>query len=253
MKVNGLSPLAGATVPLVLAGSAPGGFVGLKVIDKPAIIGGQFALVVNIFATFNRPGQDRFLSAAGTPNSPMDIHVIGGTFYQNPFGTDTAPSGALIPIFPSLAFDTFVTIGAKAIGPAYQSPPPLTLTPGWPGFGPSFLGGNNLGWANTPADPNTDPFNPAFYLGNGQVLIGQFATTNGAAIVGMFRILVVSNNVSTQINVSFFGPAPGALPLLAAAGFIGTRRSRRRSAAPGPANAGGIRLPGPAEHWPRRP
>ncbi len=111
--------------------------------------------------------------------------------------------------------------------PGGQLPPPLTLTPGWPGFVGGFLGGNNLGWANTPADPNTDPFNPAFINGNGQVLIGQFATTNAPSISGMFRILVVSNNLSTQINVSFFGPAPGALPLLAAAGLFGVRRRRR--------------------------
>ncbi len=103
----------------------------------------------------------------------------------------------------------------------------MTLTPGWPGFGPGSLGGTNLGWANTPADPNTDPFNPAFYQGNGQVLIGQFTSLDATFFVGTFRILVVSNNMATQINVQFFGPAPGTLPLLAAAGLFATRHRPR--------------------------
>jgi hypothetical protein len=234
MKTKALSVLAGVAAPMIIAGTADAGFVGIKVVGKPAIIGGAPALVCNVFATFNRPGQDRFLSAAGTPNSPMDIHVVGGTFYQNQFGSDTAPSSALLPVFPSLAFDSFVTIGQKSTA---QPAPPLTLTPGWAdsdgvpggsGFGNSTLGGNNLGWANTPADPNTDPFNPQFVNGNGQVLIGQFTTTNGTGISGMFRVLVVSNGVSTQLNVSFFHvPSPGALALLGAAGLIGRGRRRR--------------------------
>jgi hypothetical protein len=225
MKTKALSVLAGVAAPMIIAGTADAGFVGIKVVGKPAIIGGAPALVCNVFATFNRPGQDRFLSAAGTPNSPMDIHVVGGTFYQNAFGNDLPPNAALFPVFPSAAFDTFVTIGAKS---SAQGAPPLTLTPGWTGFGPSSIGGTNLGWANTPADPNTDPFNPQFVNGNGQVLIGQFTTTNGTGISGMFRVLVVSNGVSTQLNVSFFHvPSPGALALLGAAGLIGRGRRRR--------------------------
>ncbi len=234
MKTNALRVLAGVGVPMILAGTADAGFVGLKVEAKQAIIDGQPALVCNVFATFDRPPQggvpqDRFVDASGTPASPMDIHVVGGTFYQHQFGTDTAPNAALLSIFPSLAFDTFVTIGAKAIGPGYQNPPPLVLTPGWPGFGPSSLVGTNLAWANTPDEPNTDPFNPAFVNGNGQVLIGQFTTLNGTGIVGMCRIVVFSNNVGTQIDVSFFHvPGPGALAPIGIAGLVSRRRRRRR-------------------------
>ncbi len=229
MKAHRLAMLAGA--PLLMAGSADAGFTGIKAVVKvvpPGVPGVEGALVCNVLATFDRPGQDRFLAAAGTPNYPMDIHVLGGTFYQHPFGSDTAPLGGLLAVFPSLAFDSFVSIGAKAIGPPpYQSPAPLKLTPGWPGFGPGPLTGTNLGWANTPADPNTDPFNPDFYLGNGQVLIGQFTTLDGTGIVGMFRILVVSNDVATQLNVSFFHvPGPGAPLLLVTCLLSGSRRRR---------------------------
>ena len=69
--------------------------------------------------------------------------------------------------------------------------------------------------------------------GNGQVLIGQFTapiTPNFPGIVGMFRILVRSNDVATQLNVCFNSvgdpciPSPGALALLGTAGLLGTRR-----------------------------
>ncbi len=232
MKTKALSVLAGVAAPLIMAGTADAGFVGIKVVGKIGNIpGAPNAIICNVFATFDRPGTDRFLSAAGTPGSPMDIHVVGGTFYQNAFGSDTAPNIAFLPVFPSLAFDTFVTIGQKSFGTGQPpSPPPLllTLTPQWPGFQPSSLGGTNLGWAVTPADANSDPFNPLFYLGNGQVLIGQFATTNGTGIGGSFRILVQSNGLSTQLNVSFFHvPSPGALALLGTAGLVGRGRRRR--------------------------
>ncbi len=239
MKAHALRVLARAGVPLILAGTADAGFVGIKVVGKPVPPGSGIpttALVCEVFATFDRPGQDRFNAAAGLPISPMEIQVVGGTFYQGPrfYDSDTAPSAPLVGVFPSIAFDTFVTIGAKTVGPGGQSPPPLYLTPAWPGFGPSFLGGSSIAWANTPVDPNTDPFNPAFYLGNGQLLIGQFTTLDGNAISGMFRVLVISNNVNTQINVSFFHvPGPGALSLLGPAALSGTRRRQRGR--PGPA------------------
>ncbi len=228
MQLKALSVLAGVGLPLIAAGTADAGFVGLSVVGKEAPILGPNAIVCNVFAVFNAPGLDRFISGAGTPNSPLDIHVVGGTFFQSPFGSDTAPNSAFFPTFPTLVFDTFVSIGQKATGPNGQPAPALTLTPGWPGFGPSALVGNNLGWANTPADPNTDPFNALFINGNGSVLIGQFSTTNGTGISGMLRILVTSDGVGTQLNVSFFHvPGPGALALMGTAGLIGRRRRRQ--------------------------
>jgi hypothetical protein len=244
MQLKALSVLAGVGLPLIAVGSADAGFVGLQVVAKQAQIdpdgggpqGPVAALVCNLFAVFDNPGvgMDRFISGAGTPNSPLDIHVVGGTFYQNQFGTDTAPNAAFFPLAPSLAFDTFVTIGQKS---SAQPAPPLTLTPGWDGadgvpggtgFGASSLTGDNLGWANTPADPNTDPFNPLFINGNGSVLIGQFTTLDGTGISGMLRILVTSNGVGTQLNLSFFHvPGPGSLALMGTAGLIGRRRRRR--------------------------
>src|SRR5262245_46111747 len=191
MKTKALSVLAGVSAPLIVAGAADAGFVGIKVVAKTGgqTPGGVPIFVCNVFATFNRAPSggivhDRFLAVAGTPNSPMDIHTVGAnsTFFQvaGSGANGTPPSASNVNGNPLLNFDTFVTIGVKKIGnpdfPNYggQFPAPLTLTPGWPGFVGGFLGGTNLSWAVTPADPNSDAFNPNYISGNGQVLIGQF-------------------------------------------------------------------------------
>jgi hypothetical protein len=231
MKVKAFSALAGLGSALIAASPAAAGFTGITTEGKPNPFG---LLVCNVFASFDRPGHDSFLSAAGTPDSPMDISVIGGTFYQHPDGGFVPPSAAAVQAFPSLAFDSFVTIGVKMVGqPGGQPYNSLVLTDGF-GYYPfslwndAFLGGDGIGWAVTPSDPQSDPFNPAYVNGDGQVLIGQFTTLDGTGIAGMFRILVVSNNVATQLNVSFFHvPGPGAVVLLAASGLAGSRRRKR--------------------------
>ncbi len=77
--------------------------------------------------------------------------------------------------------------------------------------------------------PQADPFDAVnSFPGNGQILIGQFSTTNGTAISGSFLIQYTSNGVPGQQSaVSFFHvPSPGALAMMGAAGLIGTRRRR---------------------------
>jgi hypothetical protein len=228
MKTRTLSLLEGAGAVLILGGQAGAGFTGVEVVSKPNPFG---LLVCNVFALFDRPGQDLFLSVAGTPAFLVNIQVIGGTFYQHPMGGDKAPSAVLVDSFPSLAFDTFVTIGVKSVGSGGQPEDQLLLEPTWPGFGPSSLF-TDPGWAVPASAPQADPFNPNFYAGDGHVLVGQYSTADGIGIVGEFRILVRSNNVATQVNVSFshFIPSPGALPLLWTACLIGARRPRSRAA-----------------------
>src|SRR5262245_48865768 len=103
MKVTNLSALAGAGGTLILAGSAHAAFAGVKVVLKP----NATALTYNIYATFDQRPGDSVVAVAGTPLHPLNINVRGGTFYQNGFGTDRAPSSLLFPLFPSLQFDTF--------------------------------------------------------------------------------------------------------------------------------------------------
>ena len=205
MKVRTLAVAAGVIAPLILGGSASGGFTGISTTSKP----NEFGLfVVNVYAIFDRPGEDHMLVVAGTPNSPLQIDVIGGTFFQNPFGTDRAPVGALISVFPSLAFDTFVTIGVKQVGPSDDGNPGqpmnnLTLAD-WPGFGDSVLTTSTGGWVITPANPQGNPFDPAnSFPGDGRVLIGQFSTLDGSAIQGTMLLQYISNGVNELSVVSF--------------------------------------------------
>ena len=120
MKMKTLSLLAGVGAPLIATASAQAGFLGLKSVVKPNPFVG---LVVNVYAIFDRPDPgdgsgDHMVAVAGTPNAPMLIEVIGGVFYNSPFGNDGAPSSAFFPVFPSLEFDTFVTIGVKELASA---------------------------------------------------------------------------------------------------------------------------------------
>ncbi len=226
MKIKTLSVLAGAGAPLIATASASAGFLGIKVVGKPNAFG---LIVCNVYAEFDRPGEDLFLAAAGTANTPMLIQVIGGTFYNHAFGSDRPPVTGLIAAFPSLAFDSFVTIGVKAVGANGQPADNMTITPGFPGVQGSALSTSESGWAITPNEPAADPFNPNWVAGNGQVLIGQFSTATGSAISGTMLLQFTSNGQQgAQAVVSFFHvPTPGALALLGAAGLVGARRRRR--------------------------
>ena len=225
MKATTLRMLVGVTTPLILIGSVQAGFLGLSTVSKPNPFG---LLVVNVYAVFDRPGQDFMRTVTGTMNAPLLIQVLGGgTFFNANGGTDQAPSAFFISLIPSLAFDTFVTIGIKFTEPLFDA---LIIAPDFQdGITGTQLFLTNSGWAVTPVDPQTDPFDPAYVQGNGTVLIGQFSTADGTAISGTFLIQYTGNGkAGVQSIVSFFAiPTPGALALLGAAGLIGARRRRR--------------------------
>ncbi len=223
MKIKTLSVLVGVGTPLILNAGASAGFLGIKVLTKE----NQFGLLVcNVYAEFDRPGEDLFSAAAGTANAPMLIQVIGGgSFYNHAFGNDRPPLTALVAAFPSLAFDSFVTMGVKQVGVNGQPADNMTITPSFPGVSGSALSTNNSGWAITPNLPAADPFNPDFVAGDGNVLIGQFSTADGTGISGTIPVHFTGG---AQSVVSFFHvPGPGALWLLGAAGLLGRRRRRR--------------------------
>ncbi len=221
MKVTTLRMLVGVTTPLILAGSAKAGFTGISAVSKP----NEFdLLVVNVYAEFDRPGQDTMRLVAGTARNPLTIEVIGGTFYQHPSGDDRAPLGVMVDDFPSLAYDTFVTIGVKCVG----DPPcqPIDAVNFTGTFGLNTL--QDVAWAISPDDAQGDPFNPLYFAGDGRVLIGQYSTLDGVAIQGTMLLQYISNGApGAQSVVSFYHvPGPGALWLLGAAGLLGHRRRR---------------------------
>jgi len=228
VKTKTMALLAGASAPLILSGSVWAGFLGVEATSKPNKFG---LLVINVYAVFDRPDPgdgsgDHMVVVAGTPNTPMNIKVQGGVFYNSAFGNDQAPSQALIDVFPSLEFDTFVTIGKKtSLGDT------LTITPGFPlGITGSSLTTTTSGWAVIPTAPQGDPFDSDnSFPGNGHILIGQFSTLDGTSISGTMLIRYVSNGTSGSQIVGFGIPTPGALAMLGVAGLIGARRRRGRA------------------------
>jgi hypothetical protein len=228
MKMKTLSVLAGISAPLIATAAADAGFVGVKVVAKP----NEFGLFVcNVYAEFDNAGNDAMQAVAGTPDAPLSITVVGGTFWNHAVGTDLAPASFAVNFYPSLAFDSFYTIGVKEVGANGQPVNSTTLV----GNIPQPLAGTSIAttngsWAILGPLPQGDPFDPInSYPGNGQVLIGQFSTADGTGIVGTFLIQYVSDGVVTASVESFahFIPTPGALGLLGAAGLIGFRRRRR--------------------------
>jgi hypothetical protein len=111
MKVRTLAVLAGVGMPLIATGAAPATYLGIYAVEKPNPYG---LLTVNVYAEFDNPGGDRWESAGGAPGSPLNITVLGGSFYNHQFGSNQAPQAALVAAFPSLAYDSFYTAGRGA-------------------------------------------------------------------------------------------------------------------------------------------
>ncbi|MHC4963269.1 MAG: PEP-CTERM sorting domain-containing protein [Planctomycetota bacterium] len=230
MKLKTLLVLAGVSPPLIASASADAGFVGLKVVKK---IPNPFGiLTINVYAEFDNMGNDWFHGAAGTPYFPLTIGVVGGTFWNHFSGDDTAPPQGLINLYPSLAFDSFYTIGLKAIPMGGSDETTVVNMPTLGDFyGPfvTSVSTTNGSWAIVPpTDTQGNPWDPDSGGGAGQVLIGQYSTANGIGFYGNFLIKGTFDGIpGTQVAVSFAWPAPGTLGLLGLAGLISTRRRRR--------------------------
>jgi hypothetical protein len=218
MKVKTLSVMAGLGGSLLLGSAAQAAFTGLAVESKDNTFG---IFNCNVYACFDDP-LDRGYAVAGTPGNPLNIEVTDGTFYQNAFNVaPTAPAMAFFPSFPSLEFDTFVSIGTKVAEGGVVS-----LSPGFTNasFGPSSLTGTNIGWFVTPVDALAVPD------ADGKVFLGSFSTQDGTQIVGSLLLQWDDANGTTSQTVATFDhqvPAPGALALLGMAGLMGARRRRR--------------------------
>ena len=130
MKVRTLSLVAG-TGALIAVCPATATLTGIVVeteLHDPGLV------ACRVYAEFSEP-DDMLVGVGGTADVPLQISVTGGTFNQVPFGGDLAPFAALVAVFPSLALDTFVTIGIDM----NDGTDDTLLVPGWPGFGPDSL------------------------------------------------------------------------------------------------------------------
>ena len=228
MKVNTAIAALGGT--MFIAAGANAAFVGIG--WEEVANGGAADRTIDVYAEFDN-SLDELNAVAGTVLNRLSIRVLGGTYHQNAFGGDTAPGSALLVPFPSLAFDTFVTIGLLV------DDANTTLTPGWPGFGPSEIGGSqdlnndgqadgdNMVWSVTPGTAQGVAGNS---VGNRVILARLSANAFGPAGVefeGEFSIQGFAGGSLLEEDVAFSTvPAPGALALLGLAGLAGTRRRR---------------------------
>ncbi len=150
----------------------------------------------------------------GDTDNPLAIRS-STTFYQNQFGLYSPPAEALFGFFPSLEFDSFVSIGLLTDTDDAM----LDIGIDWTDF--ESNGGdiytNNGTWFATPDDAQVMEV-------EGRVLIGQF-TTDGN-ITGEINILGKNADLTSWQYTNIALPAPGALAILGLAGYLGVRRRR---------------------------
>ncbi len=200
--------VAGASVPLILAGAASGEIVGLKSAAKfvdPAdiaadttISGITSLLVFSVYAEFTPGDAAASVLAAGgsaTLGMPLEVNVVDGTFFQHPHGNveHFSPSATLAntPGFNTLRHDSFVTIGRNLDNDPIDG---LDLTEivgldSWTST--QLTGSDEVVWfvAGFPpqGDPGSAPDNPP-----NEVLVGQFTVANPGPDAVVFGTMFVN-------------------------------------------------------------
>lgn len=155
-------------------------------------------------------------------DSTNDLVITSDSgFYQNAFGNHKAPSEALFGFFPSLEFDSFVSIGLlNSTGDAM-----LDIGIVWDDFnaGGAIVTENGT-WFATPSDAQV-------FAIDGRVLIGQFTVNDDDHVYGSVNLqgkdadLINWNAEGVAFDTNAI-PAPGALALLGLAGIAARRRKK---------------------------
>ena len=211
------TPLIVSTL-IVAAGSvtAMADFNGISYTEETSAYGVTYQIFVDVDAG------DQLNAVYGDSENGLSIST-DGMFYQNAFGQATVAgmNPAFFPIFPSLMYDSFVTIGLEtSVGNAM-----LDIGIDFTGF---EAGGeittDNGSWFATPDDPQVNEV-------DGQVLIGQFTVAAGDSITGTVNLQGKNADGSnwSATGVEFFAPViptPGAIALLGVAGLLTSRRRR---------------------------
>lgn len=133
----------------------------------------------------------------------MILSLTQGSIYQDGFGSTTAPSIALSPVFPSVLLDTFVTIGGRWYdGPTPPASHPVLVVGGavnlQPGSSLKFdTKGLNIAWApGTGVDvpSGTDFITARITLSNdAQGILHYFGSTGAGTGEPLLQTLPVSH------------------------------------------------------------
>jgi len=202
----------------LIAGSAMADYAGL---DYVAIDNGDGTWSAMIYATFTAE-TDELDAVFGDADNLLSVSA-SSSFYQHFLGTYAAPMEALLPLYPSLALDSYVTIGRTSDADNNM----LDIGIDWADFennGGDIVTDNGT-WFATPDDP--------------QVLAGPELRV----LVGNFTMYGTDSHVSGVLNLQgkegdfvtfqardqvfdYYLPAPGALALLGLAGMTARRRRK---------------------------
>ena len=210
-KLIGLTAGVGS---LVLASTAMADFTGMQ---YETVENGMAGLTTyRVYAGVETGGE---LDAVyGDETCVLTVASDSG-FSQNAFGGWGTPNAALFAVFPSLVFDSFVTIGLlDDAGNAM-----LDIGIVWDDFA---AGGNistdNGTWFVTPADAQASEV-------GGRVLVGQFTVGDSDHVFGSMNFQgATAGGVVWNADGELFdtAPAPGALALLGLAGIAARRRRK---------------------------
>ena len=202
----------------LIAGSAMADYTGLSF---TGVDNGDGTWTARIYAEFSA-ASDELDAVFGDADDMLSISSNGAGFYQNALGGATSMqiNPALIPLFPSLALDSWVTIGLEDSTDNNM----LNIGIDWSDFeSGNEISTDNGAWFATPADA--------------QVLAGS----DLRVLVGQFTMLGIDSHVSGVLNLQgyqgdfepfqarnqtfvFPVPAPGAIALLSIAGIASRRR-----------------------------
>jgi MYXO-CTERM domain-containing protein len=209
--MNKLITVSSGIAAFVIAGTATAGYQGMSMdLHTSSGFGDTYRIYVDL------DDGARLDAVYGSSANSMYLGNTAGT-YDNNFGGDTSLNinPALLAVFSSLAYDSWVTIGlTDSTGNA------LSVQTVDFGSGGDFASSSNGSWYVTPDDAQGEEV-------GGRVLIAQLTTTGSADdFYGNLNFQGKDADGNTWEATDQWLPAPGALALLGLAGIAGRRRRR---------------------------